>query len=85
MSRLMILVILAFALTMDSPALAAAQAGQSPVNEVGVDGAHYHHVMTPHGCVAAGAVAFELDPTRGLHGASLASGPNHGTWHGGCP
>lgn len=62
--------------------LAFAAAGPSPV---GGTGAHFHHVDTPAGCVNVGAVTFEPDVTRGLHGAAFASGgPNQGPWHGPC-
>lgn len=84
MRRLLFLAALAVALGLGSPALVSAQAEQSPINELGVGGAHYHHVTTPQGCVDVGAVAFESDATRGLHGASFASGSSRGTWHGGC-
>ena len=83
MRRFLLFAVLAVALAVGSPSLVSAQAAQSPV---GGSGAHQHHVITPQGCVDVGAVAFEPDATRGLHGAAFASGgPSRGPWHGACP
>lgn len=81
MRRLLVLALLAFTLAMGSPALASAQADQSPI---GGRFAHPHHVHLPTGeCVDIDAVRFEPG-TRGLHQGAEKSGPAHGPIHGTC-
>ena len=68
-----------------SLALAADPPAAVP-SPVGGFEAHFHHVDTPAGCVNVGAVKFEPDGTRGLHGVAFASGgPSQGPWHAPCP
>ena len=81
MRRLLVLAMLAVTIVLGSPALALAQAEQSPV---GGPGAHPHHVHLPTGdCVDIDAVMFE-GAARGLHRGAHESGADRGPFHGTC-
>ncbi len=83
MRRSLIALVLALVVAGGTAGATLAQGGSSPVNEPGVDGAHFHHVDTPSGCHAVGTVAFERTD-HGLHQGALASGAGQGVEHFGC-